>query len=125
MKEIDSMTADELRVEVAKRKGWTDLRGGVNGGWCGTSPRWKVTYTMVPWFSGNIEAAWEMLNELPSTAYFEVQRIHVLDSQVEFTCKIRHGTECCESTSETAPMAMCRAFLKYAKDHECVLSKAF
>lgn len=116
MKDIDRMTPQEINEAVARKLGWTKLYLSENIGVMNIAGKRRPTDTMdstVPEYCERIMAAWEIMewltknDYLPDLCYlpreqpwrFEIQPPNDMES---------NWSEC----ADTAPMAICKAFLK-------------
>jgi len=98
------MTNQELNEAVARKLGWKELGGrwsspGLTG--------WKNIEC--PAYSTSIEAAWEIVERME---YMTLRHRYGLGLK-GFVCQVdRNGQMVANEEADTAPMAICKAFLK-------------
>lgn len=106
------MTDQELNEAVAKKLGWTEL--GWDSGLAGIKTEYFLgtdskgeKYQKVPSYSTSIQAAWEIVGKIK---FFCLDR----ESTGEWAVWDMAGTEEaeCICKADTAPRAICEAFLK-------------
>lgn len=103
------MTNQEINEAVAKRLGWKFKTDDVSGnhwhkdGYC---------YDEIPDYCSDIAAAWKIPEHLKATKYHCVQlNANVFNQQYGFWIGTIYKQEVF-GESDTAPMAICKAFLK-------------
>jgi hypothetical protein len=115
MTDIDKMTPDELRIAIAKAKGWkteTFHTFSSSGRVVGTAPDGKF-FDTVPNWPADIAAAWELVEEVGAKNW-TVTIENLADRPTEVLARIGIPFTLIWYTgfSDTAPLALCRAWLK-------------
>lgn len=125
-------TNEELRLEIAKAKGWKmwntyykntsflplcpedklDVEVGFEVEWVTSHPRlyWQ---TGDPNWPENIAAAWELVEEIPLVEAVKVERTE--KNEPHYWCAIVKGDDWYTGEAETAPRAICLAWLEWKK----------
>lgn len=103
--EITQLPPEELRLAIAKAKGWTILPMRIAPCWTGSS------YIELPDWPADIAAAWGLVEEMTS-------REHVtLDSQgPTWTIDVDDYSRTIQVDAATAPLAICQAYLVWKAD---------
>lgn len=94
---------EEIKELVARKLGWLDIKDGL-----GQPPEKQSGDNgyVIPDYACSIEAAWEIVEKLRSDGW----RVIITVEGLNWACTI--GTWLHEELAETAPLAICRAFLK-------------
>lgn len=116
LKPVESMTADELRREIAERKGWTDLHvstGFRSGQLFARQPEYpKEPRTETPDWPRDLNAAWKLWDEM---------REHDCDIAIE-SCGAAYVVHFIAAEFEgrdTDPkLAICRAWLTWKRGED-------
>ena len=125
--QIENLTPEELRVEVAKAKGWTKISLSThnNSTWGlppGKSSPWQGN--IIPGWPTDIFTAWQLVEEMriadwnPSIYWDDVDD----KGPGNWACCIEHfgKTEeeyiCFVSIGKTAPIAICKCYLLWKSE---------
>jgi hypothetical protein len=135
--EIMALTPEQLRVEIAKAKGWTykqespDIENyfcrlvGNKSGWWNKSGQdeWICAYCHEPFpdWPTDISAAWELVEEVQKDD--SCWLVITTNGNEKFACSIHEttsedGTTECYANESTAPLAICRAWLLWKQEGE-------
>ena len=114
-KPVEEMTAEELREEIARLRGWTDTdRPLVHWKTPPSHPRWA----WVPNWPSDIAAAWQLVEEIEKECHaVSMERgskkqwdCVILPEEVQETWVVGEG--------DTAPLAICRAYVAWKRTQE-------
>jgi len=109
------MTDQEINEAVARKLGWTKKSfEGRKGFW------FKPNYNLpnnIPYYCNSIEAAWEVVEWIRINFPEEILRLECVGNEWEFGPTMMCGDEefisdTTNGRADTAPMAICLAFLK-------------
>ena len=103
--EILALEGWQLRKAIAELMGWTDVRLMVDTVLIGTPPEGGPS-TDVPRYPTDISAAWQVVEKMMKH-WFYILRTVCVGHECEF---YRYG-QTVRNTSDTAPLAICRAAL--------------
>lgn len=113
MKEIDELSIEELRLEIAKAKGWTPP---------GNLPwRWRLGKKLVDstpdWWPLDIADAWELVEEMGSEDWsMTIEKLP--NRPQEIICRVFQPMVSGHSIlafADTAPLAISRLWLKWQR----------
>lgn len=114
MKPIDEMTPEEIRLEIAKRKGIM-ARPGFGGRLVYDDYASEVVHPLPNWPT-DIAAAWELFCEFPSMA--ELWRDVIRKGEFVFSCKVSLNLQTIVFVAPTAPLAICKAWLAWKRGQD-------
>lgn len=125
------MTPSEINIEVAKRLGWVYVAPGETtetGYWKRDAVRDEggrvmrpADFPIIPSYVSDIGAAWEIVDQFPAMGLFRTREGHWFcvpnfclreDEKDEWYFKAENKDGSADTLADTAPMAICLAFLK-------------
>ena len=119
--EIEKLEAGrELDVLIAEKvMCWINFHEIVIGGqhkWCGSSSQWDGLGELVPQYSSEIAAAWQVVEKLKELSATNIV-IEMLQYSEEWWCEVRgisnsKGESLQSAKDKTAPLVICKAALK-------------
>lgn len=130
--EILSLTPERLRAEIAKRKGYVigsgpmDSAAKYSGCKWWTAPDGRRT-SVIPDWTSDITAAWELVEEMNNseeglsdlwygTVCGKLGWIYTF--RFYFMGAYKHGATELIASSDTAPLAICRAWLMWKEEND-------
>ena len=113
--EIMAMSAEQLRVAIAEKLGYENVRQQNRIGFLGKSKEDGFYYD-IPDYPNDIAAAWELVEDWHDKG--EVESIDYVASDgirsMVYSCSLRHSH--IYATAPTAPLAISRAWLMWSEE---------
>jgi len=115
--QILEMTPDELREEIARRHGWERLPFPAYPHWQRPTKNGVETTLDIPDYPNDIAAAWSLLEEMAKSNAILKLTIY-RGKQFIVDIQDRHYVTLTWMEGETAPLAICRAWLMWKEGGE-------